>query len=302
MRQDLGSAACDGKFANVRRRGFTLIELLVVIAIIAILIALLLPAVQQAREAARRTQCRSHQKQIGLAIHNYESSLRVLPPGLVGQLNVAGDDRMHSWLTLILPYLDQSPLHAKYDFNVSFDHANNVPVVTTRVPVYLCPSSPDAPIGNYAAGHFAGNGGSQASNTLRDGVLYPRSAIALRDLTDGTSQTIAAGEIAFELGGWARGSMAAGGGGGGSINDFGFSRAVIRFWRCNDTCAKPGLNPQPSTCNSSCELRTQFSSLHEGGAHFTFADGHVAFLSENMDANVLRALLTRAGSESVGEY
>ncbi len=289
----------------MRCRGFTLIELLVVIAIIAILIALLLPAVQQAREAARRTECKNHLKQIGLAIHNYESSLRILPPGTVGQIAIAGDDRMHTWLTLILPYVDQAPLHAQYDFNVPFDHANNAAVQRAKVPVYLCPSTPDLLINNqYAPGHYAGNGGSQATPTLRDGVHFPRSAIRLRDLLDGTSQTIAAGEIALEVGGWGRGSMAGGGGGGGggSGNDHGFSRAVIRWWRCNDTCAKPGMNPLPSTCNSSCEQRTQFSSLHEGGAHFAFADGHVSFLSESIDANTLRALLTRAGGEVVGEF
>ena len=95
-----------------QHRGFTLIELLVVIAIIAILIALLLPAVQQAREAARRTQCRNNLKQIGLALHNYEALHGVFPPGVLGNNgNAAAGQKLHTWMAQTLPFLDQGPMH-----------------------------------------------------------------------------------------------------------------------------------------------------------------------------------------------
>ena len=123
------------------RKGFTLIELLVVIAIIAILIALLLPAVQNAREAARRSQCRNNLKQIGLALHNYEGTHRVFPMGVLSSSSTpSATNQIHTWMTLQLPYLEQGPLQKKYDFNVAYNHANNAAVVVTTLPAYLCPS------------------------------------------------------------------------------------------------------------------------------------------------------------------
>jgi prepilin-type N-terminal cleavage/methylation domain-containing protein len=121
------------------RRGFTLIELLVVIAIIAILIALLLPAVQQAREAARRTQCRNNMKQIGLAMHNYESTHGVFPSG---RLERPGDTKWVSWGVMILPYIDQAPMYNLYNQDLRWNHQGNAAVTGTPLAVYLCPSVP----------------------------------------------------------------------------------------------------------------------------------------------------------------
>ncbi|MEW4563550.1 DUF1559 domain-containing protein [Bremerella sp. JC770] len=122
-------------------RGFTLVELLVVIAIIGVLIALLLPAVQQAREAARRMQCSNQLKQIGLAMHNYHDTYQVFPPGAVnlnGTTNA--NQNLTNWAIAILPYLEQTALYDQYDQNVHNSHANNNDVLKTVLPAMLCPS------------------------------------------------------------------------------------------------------------------------------------------------------------------
>ncbi len=287
------------------RRGFTLIELLVVIAIIAILIALLLPAVQQAREAARRTQCRNNLKQIGLALHNYESAHGVFPPGVLGDNgSTAAAQKLHTWMTLTLPFLDQAPLYQQYNFDVRFDDAFNKTAVAMRINTFLCPSVPSPTTTSpFGLTTYVGNAGSLPGNN--DGLLYPLSKLTFRDVVDGTSSTLLVGETALSMGGWAQGAVNAGGGGGGGGgggSSAGFGRSVMRWWSCAAACAKPGINPPLTTCSSGCEQQFQFSSRHTGGAHFHYADGHGGFVSENIDVNVLRALTTRNGNELIGEY
>lgn len=288
------------------RRGFTLIELLVVIAIIAVLIALLLPAVQHAREAARRSQCRNNLKQIGLALHNYEGSHRVFPMGVLGSTSTSSaTNQLHTWMTLQLPFLEQTALHKRYNFNVAFDHASNSAVVLTTIPAYLCPSHDQSqPVsGLWGQCHYGANAGTQPGQN--DGLLFPLSNTTLRDVRDGTSQTIAASEIAYDMGGWARGAIGGGGGGGGGSGgggSQGWARAVLRWWQAAAACAKPGINPPVTTCNGSCERRFQFSSLHVGGVHALMTDGQVRFLNEKLDVNVQRSLSTRRGNEVVGEF
>lgn len=286
----------------MKRRAFTLIELLVVIAIIAVLIALLLPAVQQAREAARRTQCRNNLKQLGLGLHNYEASARIFPFGVLGATGTASaTNPLHTWHSQILPYLDQQPLYASYQFSVPFSDPANQAVVKTTIPGFLCPSNPDlGPVsGAWGQNHYAGNAGVQSGTN--DGLVYPLSGVQMRDLLDGASQTLAAGEIAFELGGWARGSFPGSGGGGGSGGGQGYARAVMRWWQAPPACARPGLNPPASSCNNSVERSLQFSSMHTGGMQALMCDGRVVFLSENTDLNVQRAIATRAGGEPPGD-
>ena len=120
-------------------RGFTLIELLVVIAIIAILIALLLPAVQQAREAARRTQCKNNMKQLGLALHNYEGTYTMFPPS---RINLTGPVFQQTWNVMILPFIEQSAMYSQYNFNINWYAAGNDPITTTQLPAFVCPSTP----------------------------------------------------------------------------------------------------------------------------------------------------------------
>lgn len=173
------------RIVSSSKRGFTLIELLVVIAIIALLLALLLPAVQQAREAARRTQCRNNLKQIGLAMQNYHDSHNSFPPGNVWRrfgntaLNHGLGHWGTNWALCILPFLDQSNLHSRYNFNLFNDDGVNQPVVQTSVSVYNCPSdtnagridSPEAPLilGNnkkWALSSYKGMAGVQFTHSI----------------------------------------------------------------------------------------------------------------------------------------
>ncbi|QDV18116.1 Type II secretion system protein G precursor [Gimesia panareensis] len=213
-----------------RKSGFTLIELLVVIAIIAILIALLLPAVQQAREAARRSQCKNNLKQLGLALYNYESAFSTFPPSrLLGDINnpnvsssgkysltnadgSAGDTTFCSWTILALPYLDQSNIYNKYNTNAPWFDTSNRVMIETQIPVMLCPSVPgdnrrDA---YHAPGAAAGDYGSinevkkkfwtkvlgvaEPPDSAKAGILSKGQNNRIRDVTDGTSNTFMLGE------------------------------------------------------------------------------------------------------------
>jgi prepilin-type N-terminal cleavage/methylation domain-containing protein len=217
-----------------RRLGFTLIELLVVIAIIAILIALLLPAVQQAREAARRTQCKNNLKQLGLALHNYESTYGVFPPGYVDNRQVLSHGKGHwTWTALVLPFIDQAPLYNTFNVGprTASDAFSDFPSqVSARYAAFRCPSDigPDnvyttsganlgmvivnrtgvlTPTGitNYVASNSVrymrqSRATSSVGNSGSHGMFFRDSAISFRDITDGTSNTIMLGERSWSQG------------------------------------------------------------------------------------------------------
>lgn len=147
-----------------------------------VLPALLLPAVQQAREAARRTQCKNNLKQIGLALHNYHDTFKAFPPAVIAD---ESGKPMHSWRVLILPYIDQAPLYAQYNFSEPWDGPNNSRLLASMPPVYACPSHPGGP-GNTSTA-YAGVFGEQC-------VFQGTTPVGIMDITDGTSNTIMVGE------------------------------------------------------------------------------------------------------------
>ena len=169
-----------------RSRGFTLIELLVVIAIIAVLVALLLPAVQSAREAARRSQCKNNLKQIGLALHNYHSVHKRFPPPVI----IGPDGKTpHSWRVAILPYVEQKHLYDAYRQDEPWDSENNLKILKQMPPVFR---HPNEPAGSTTSCYFALTGKNTGFGEGSDGVR-------IRDIIDGTSNTLLVVEARHEI-------------------------------------------------------------------------------------------------------
>ncbi len=207
----------DSSFLYRRRLkpGFTLIELLVVIAIIAILIALLLPAVQQAREAARRTQCKNNFKQLGIALHNYHDTYKMFPPnGVAGTTENIGGRYNQAWLawsglTMLLPYIEQSTIYNQINFDYRWDNNNggtrNNTMARTRISAFVCPSDPGADARytanmsptSYCFSAGPGSSWSMRGNPIGFATLFRGTKI--RDIGDGTSNTIAMAETQIGL-------------------------------------------------------------------------------------------------------
>jgi prepilin-type N-terminal cleavage/methylation domain-containing protein len=328
---DSGQSASSRRTERSRthRKGFTLIELLVVIAIIAILIALLLPAVQQAREAARRTQCRNNLKQIGVALHNYHDIHRTLPPGWI-QASVPDVDgefaERWSWKVFILPQIDQAPLYQTLnviDGTQPIPLAND-PRVQTVLNVYLCPSDPGPhvnesfldqngnpyPKSNYPGVHGRGEIISDAISG-GNGLFGKASRVRMADITDGTSQTFAVGE---------RDLASRGIGIFGSLGDpFRHAAVWIRALPRQGSIVGtpesdvPGqmhgrsvtgicTDIQGSTRVLNGSSSRGFGSAHVGGGHFLMADGAVRFIGESIDLPTYGRLAHRSDGEIIGEF
>ena len=309
---------------SLRLRGFTLIELLVVIAIIAVLIALLLPAVQQAREAARRTQCRNNLKQLGLALHNYHDTNQMFPMGLSdtvwGNTETIGDG--WAWGVAILPYLDRATLFNQFNFNTTpynCDTCGSIPagnqaLVATPVSAFSCPTDPhptvvpnnagSAATGKGAtavatssymgsAGPFDGlpcvqNGTSAISEARNIGMFQVNAGRNFRDLTDGSSNVFAVGEVRYIPNGkdltatpfgsdrqFIYGHVTTGGGpkcDNNGVNNNGMHN--------HNRWTRHKLN---GPLLATAALERAFHSSHVGGAHFLMGDGSVRFIGENID-------------------
>jgi len=294
--------------AAASRPAFTLVELLVVIAIIGVLVALLLPAVQSAREAARRLQCQNHLKQIGLALHNYESMHKKFPPGIVQQqadpqfmvgataTNTVNDTESWAWGAFLLPFIEQNTLYEQAGIGSGQLLEKHVAEASTPIPTYRCPSDGRAPkvrqsvgftirFGPWALSHYKANCGHQGCGISgSDGIFWRSNApgeggtpsdIGFRQIEDGTSNTIAVGEIC-----WIRVA------GGVQL------RHQAAVWagcvqgqqgNCVDDVLATGRAAINHLTNNADQLAESYSSLHSGGgAGFVFCDGSVRFLSQNI--------------------
>jgi prepilin-type N-terminal cleavage/methylation domain-containing protein/prepilin-type processing-associated H-X9-DG protein len=297
------------------RRGFTLIELLVVIAIIAVLIGLLVPAVQQVREAAARTQCMNNLKQIGLACHDYHDSYKAFPPSRTTG-TVQAYPRQHSWSAMILPYIEQSNVSKIYNMTLDWNNPANYPAIQTQLLIFNCPSCPlgqrsDTTIaaqpacGDYspinAIKNFVGIncfGYVSKSITSPDdprlvGALMRDRTTRVTDIRDGTSNTILIAEDAGRPGFYIQGGVQ------------GFLNPVNKEggWADpNQAFSIDGSNPDgsiPGPCPLNCSNNSELYGFHLGGANVVMADGSVRGFSPSMNLCTLAALSTRAGSELI---
>ena len=287
-----------------------------VIAIIGILIALLLPAVQAAREAARRSQCSNNLKQIGLALHNYHEAQRTFPWGY--SLYLPGDpggnpgNAMYSWSALILPYLEQNQVYERINFSkaicaggTSCNEAGQ-----TLINVYHCPSADEnqlifccgAIVGDYdmAETNYSGIATHLPAdyfttwNAKGSGILFPYcddagtiyGTVAIRDITDGTSHTLIVSEVNIDQ----------------YVDDPGKQNNCTNPSLCFAGNYWTTINTITTGYGINGDFRTYLNgpkSEHAGGAQFLYADGHIVFLEELIDQNVLDAVTTRAGGETI---
>ena len=311
-------------FTAPRRSAFTLVELLVVIAIIGILVGLLLPAVQSAREAARRMSCSNNLKQHGLALHNYHDTFGVFPYGW--------DDRGVVWNTHILPQVEQGALYETLIFqesgpgNWAYDDGPNEAAAGAYIAAYRCPSMAVDPhitndgIPGRVPASYRASAGSEASSDDEstkvpgtksmesldlDGIFSACSKTKFRDILDGTSHTIMVGESTPDpdfvkdgqaMDHWYIGSPDAdpcrcdGGNGGSEFSEVAGSMYV----RMNARQREPTLNGRL--------MELSFGSFHIGGAQFTLCDGSVRFITESIDMDTYRGLGSRDGKEVPQDY
>ena len=325
-----------------RRNAFTLIELLVVIAIIAVLIALLLPAVQQAREAARRTQCKNNLKQLGLSLHNYHGSYNCFPFAQETGNSCPGGVNFNEWsaISQLLPYFDQANLYNLINFSTGISADSScAPDATNKVAVFQelsglrCPSDPQqntSGVGgatNYMVNKgngiiWLGNTGPNAAFQEQNGVMYFQSKVSIGHITDGSSNTAAFSERALTDSNLANVNP---------VSDVFFSTAqpltqddaitmcaavdiyspASQFplfmgapWAHGQHCYLHVNGPNKRSCGFFTALRATMppSSKHVGGVHVQMADGSVRFVNENIDLVTWRALGSRNGGETIGDF
>ncbi len=297
-------------------RGFTLIELLVVIAIIAILIALLLPAVQQAREAARRSTCKNSLKQLGIGMHNYHETHKSFP---YGNLNSGSYHNRDTWMQQLLPFIDQQPMYTQYSaWQGAWVMDTPVAIKDNIVPILMCASDPAGPAfgggGGLRSGGYGFQGnyvmctGKQEINPNGDlgGLFHQYSSTKMRDIIDGSSNTIMGSEVIIRTG--TGSSWGAGGGywGGGAGGGYGFTTIEPPNTSLPDqiySCKSTTFPRSPCTALTTyARTRIYARSYHVGGVQVLLGDASVRFVSQNIDLTTYQNLGSRAGGEVISVF
>ena len=284
---------------NRRVAAFTLVELLVVIAIIGVLVALLLPAVQAAREAARRTSCLNSLSQLGLAHHNFEFHFETLPAGVTnedGPIRNEPKGQHVSWIVRLLPYLEQNALHRTFDVDAGAYAPENAQVRAAVIQTLICPSDPLPPVNEAATAARSSYAGChhEAETPIDEdnhGLLFLNSSVRYSEIYDGSTATILIGEAlsSREGLGWVSGT-----------------RATLR----NTSVIEMPSPYLPGAARAQGDANEQsgslfvggFGSYHPGGANMGFADGSTRFLSQNTKPEVLRQLGNRADGEIIKPF
>lgn len=278
--------------------GATLVELLVVIGILGALAALLLPAVQQARRSARRTQCANHLHQLGVALQAYHEAHGAFPPGSLK----AGEDNSPEpgwgWAAFVLPFTDQNGLYARLDIALATGEGTNARHALPHVwPLFRCPDDPvpetfhwsaDGKEFALAAGSYCGSSGLRGMEL--PGVLYEMSRTTMKMIVDGASRTLLVGERVNQLGsplgdftsGW-----------------FGYLKTASGY----ADVSIPHLEViAAAPINMSLDYPACFSSCHGSGAHFALCDGSARFIADDIDPEAFQALGTRQGDEPLPAF
>ncbi len=278
--------------SKVPVHGFTLVELLVVIAIIGILISLLIPAVQAARESARRTTCSQNLAKIGAALQGYEDANNVYPSGTInpeGPIHNRPQGKEVSWLVQILPYLDEDVAFKHFNISAGAYDPKNAPVRALQIAGLICPSEPDAMLHGLGVSCYAAcsNDVEAPINTDNHGVFFLNSKITPKDISDGLAYTLFVGEkrVTGDDLGWVSGTRATLRNTGTPLNQTTFDRA-----------GKLPPSPRPAAAKSDLYVGG-FGSAHVTGTHLLFGDGAVRYVGNDVSPRVLKQLGNRADGE-----